>query len=565
MDWKKLKPYAVVGVVAVALGSYWFFDRPHYPQKPFHMVREADGFRLSGDLPRRLDGGCQLGVASSASTMSGSSGQGDPTSGKRFACARIAVFNHSSAPLAQRVGVMLAEALKSFPPAQRIDYYPEGCAPPSGDEAPDIVVQVDCPSVQSLTLPLYAATQATITIHAATGLSSQALPLASYSSASTFTDSVFLFGYTSPGGKGKRVAEAVVRRAGAALKAALRERLDAMGELPPLPAAFYPPYEKTPALGLVREFNAQERSSLHGLLSPNETAWTFNSAGYFTVRNRCLMFSNEATWRKPIPDDVDKAIRAKAEKALKAEGWTVQKGMSLAAWRGDGTLRLFQEGFGYKIVYTKRMSEASVEAALAAVTSPEALLLFEPRLDKARKLHLLELLKPRPPQDLSGSLAAARLALALGDKAAARDFLACARVLALGMENAGAFTETMKKLVAELGTEPALSEAVFGKLGFVKLGAAPFAAEVTMPRGAPLRFYGHDSQKHLVTYTVKGLSTFPGVIKTVTSRDGRPDMSSSQDFPSGEILLCPWDEVDLALDVKPGKTPAELSVSIRTR
>ncbi len=313
----------------------------------------------------------------------------------------------------------------------------------------------------------------------------------------------------SSAAKYKLVSEDCAEQIGKAVITQLETLREKYGQLPELPAEFYPAYESPPELPL-EGYEPELVFSGHGMLLRNETAWRCHSEKPLTDVLAQLQGRLEvAQFKGEIEND---ALRMHDEVGKVAVFGEHADGQLLALVERDtpGETVFF-------VTYTRDHSQQdhdrAIEALFVSDAPLETLLLFENTLTKSQRQQVLARFAEHPVPTAEGWCTAASLYACGKEPERALDALKRAIALLPVSSPSSPVRGRLETLAKELGHEKLVEESsaqppditLLKELGFVEIAADSELSPVDFGVGEAVNYcvQDNDGKWKLLTYTAR--------------------------------------------------------------
>jgi hypothetical protein len=201
-----------------------------------------------------------------------------------FAERSMMILNRSNHLLMQRVGDGLLQYLQEENPLDRIDYFPTGHSPPTGDRAPDLFVTLDLTALEETgivdrdldaTVTLTLGSTLTTSNHSVSD--SYSPPTLELFAHSTIEHASSLTGVESSSARYRLQGNDIAQEVGKVIVEKLKSLRTQHKALPLLPESFYPEWVSTPEFAFLAVHDATLLTSLRGLCYHNETLWVIQN------------------------------------------------------------------------------------------------------------------------------------------------------------------------------------------------------------------------------------------------------------------------------------------------
>ena len=273
----------VIALVLLAIiGFVWFCIPPKTNTQPVSLQKDAKGRLQRVDLNDAAGGlnfEAQAGSLKSNNSVS-TSASTTHSSPAFFAERSMMIVNYSEHLLMQRIGDGLLDYLQKESQLDRIDYFPFGHDPPSGERAPDLFVVLDLAAIDEAGI---LGRDLRATVHCALGSEFQksnysvsdsySPPKVELYSQSTIEHSSSLTGVESSAAKYRLQGQDIAQQVGKAITEKLKSLREDHKALPALPDSFYPAWTSMPEFKFLTDNHATLLTSLHGLCYHNESFW----------------------------------------------------------------------------------------------------------------------------------------------------------------------------------------------------------------------------------------------------------------------------------------------------
>jgi len=469
-----------IGLVAIALAVHFF----------------GSSRKAGNDSPAMLN----IGKSETRSNM----GSGTTTTASEnatFSAHRVLLYSDNPHPLCRKIVAHLQQRLKESPFIEQLEVTDQPYVNTNSGRAPDLFLTVNLEELrQSGIVSSTMESLVTATLGNAPWQSSYytsdatTAPLVSFEwnanmeSTTTFT-----------GIRTDRYADAARTIANDLAKSILKQIEDLAGKYPAtpvLPAEFYGPYEPVADFDWLKDFHARRSASYAGLLTHNETFWTF-----------------------PMPTNPVPRLEGIVQQLTNA-GWKISGNEMTNSWNhrlaasnGDARLEIFRlrhERMGlsfndqppghldfvahYLKPLAKGEREAALEKLLATTSSVETLLPFVNAFSKEQRSKFFELAEHSPNTSPQASLQLAQYYLNQKRTNDAVHLLLRTKALAATLKDATAINSSIEAIVKKISPKKELklelTPDLCRELGFLELTNLPQTIEQTRGFGQPLVFFG---------------------------------------------------------------------------
>lgn len=574
-----LRTLAVVGLLLVAgfLGL-WYGPSPPGIAAPVRLQRDSTG-NLAEDPPpssKPFEVHAESLQANNSLTHASSTSSGDVA---RFALRRIVIYGLSDHALMRRVARNMLDELKQLDGVDEIRYLPPGYADEPGTRAPDMFVTLQLTKLTETGL-LGDKLEAEVRMTASDQLarSNHSLidhltpPTLSYMSTFDLSHQSQAVGIHSSAAKYKLQADDMAKQLTGSLIKQIKEWRLKQGQLPPLPATFYPVYQAPPDLPL-DGFSPRMLASHNGL-------W-----------KHC-----EAFWRCRSEEELA-ATLATLKRRLAAADWKVEEfdassTSRLAAQQGAWRLEAFADSANptaerprhfyvhVQLPITTQELDTAISQLVDDETPLETLLLVERHWNGAQQARILQRLTERPSTAPHVHLAIANTLDRLGQKDAAKLALRKGHALLFSVQDhanlESKFRAAAKRLGDEKLFEAALDTDMLDQMGFLAWPPAsrsgqpaPAVVDCQFASDGALLIYHVDSSGNLHRFAVRAsgdLDKDSLQLATAEARSGMQSWSSGMPVSSHHPTSLQWSLPDgvVAIDIVKPPRQATLDAKIRS-
>ncbi|HEY3416804.1 MAG TPA: hypothetical protein VGM23_07970, partial [Armatimonadota bacterium] len=314
------------------------------------------------------------------------------------------------------------------------------------------------------------------------------------------------------------------------------------GQLPGLPAEFYPPYQAPPAFPALARVNAKQVSSMHGLFTATDACWQFTAP--------------KAPWE----------VYAELATALKPEGWTpefpLRKGnyaMTLIAGEGTRYFRVmakytehspYQFSARYVATMPKAAYQRAVDRLLATTASPEVIDFFLSSLPPARQEPVLLALHARTPGTAESWCRLAEFYEQHGKRVPARDALQRTVVLLRTVDDTSKIQPRIDALEKKLGkVSKTVTAAQLRACGFRRLNAAGTQRTIDIGLDEPFLVFWPARDGSMATLAIRIVRRAAGGYECVLVEKTETMSYTSREPISGN-RLSHFSPIDLSLHLE---------------
>jgi hypothetical protein len=263
-------------------------------------------------------------------------------------------------------------------------------------------------------------------------------------------------------------------------------------ELPELPASFYGPYEPAPELAFLRETGGRMVFSGYGLLTRNETFWTFNgSTNPVEVLRRIITELEAVGWKAG-----DQALTNTRDHYARLS----RNGTTLELFREDRNLgTLVEEPPGpvtlvahYRRPFTDTERTTALDELFRETRPVEDLVPFRNMLSNKQREELYRRLEAEPPLNATILVDLAEQALRQRNTNQARILLVRAKVassLQADSDASSRIDDTAKKISKDTTSLLRITPEICRGMGLVELTNAPMETLAVKPVDQPVGLF----------------------------------------------------------------------------
>ena len=513
------------GLVAAALAIHFF----------------GSSRKAAVDSPPMLN----IGKTETRSNM-GSTSSSSASDNCTFSARRVLLYSDNPHPLCRKIVAHLEKRLKESPLIEQLQLTDQPYINTNGGPAPDLFLTVDLPEIEQSGI-VSSTMKALVTASLGSApwqssyhtIDASTVPTMSFEWKASIDSEI-----TFTGVRTDRYADAARSIADDLAKGIIKQIEGFAGKypaLPELPGDFYGPYQPVADLDCLKEFHSRRVGSLSGLLTHNETFWSFT------------------TETNPVPQ------LARIARQLEAAGWKITENQMTNTWdhrieakNGDARLEIFRQRnermslshsdkppahFDFVAHYRKPFSaaerEAALEKLLAAPASVEALLPFVNAMTKEQRGRFYELAEKSPVTSPQACLQLAQNYLNQKRTNDAVHLLLRAKALAATLKDAASLNSSIETMVKKISPKRELKLEITldlcRELGFLELTNRAQTIEQSRSFGQPLIFFGPaDRGVRICTVTVSApqKGAYPWLL--VEAEEGMRSTSSSSFTPDNK-------------------------------
>ncbi len=490
----------------------------------------------------------------------------------------IAIFNQSDHLLMERTGLALFEGLRARNKFDTVQYVPYGQSLPVGQDVPDILVVLDMPTLKESGLPGSRRYQAEITLrfgreYAHGNHYTQSLatpPVVQMQGEHRVEYDAQQTGLETSGAQYTAVSQDLAKKLLDALLKPYEKAVTASLPDKSRITEFYPAFEGTPDLPVLKRLQAQLQLQGPRFMEPCTAAWIFRSAASADeLQAEFTRDLPEADWKTHQRSEPGQPFACTWTHGV--ETITVladARRMSVRAAPDAASIPI------YAILYRKTMSIDAAQSAFRALLDREPttteLLPFAQYwfLERDR---MQTLFREHPPVNVSALLRLAEWEQQAGYDEAARNFLLRAHTLdrLVGKGRHETQLKTLAKSLGQLQLPKEFDPAIIATLGFIDLRTIP-EATVTVRSGEEriLWVAGDEKEQKLLTVSlsrrVDGTWMFGHEVRVV--RDGSSSSGSTSPHPldlsRSEPIFISHYETPVRLELTVGEEPQTMSLKL---
>jgi hypothetical protein len=453
--------------------------------------------RKAGDVsPAMLN----IGKTGTHSTMS-SGTTSSASENSTFTARRVLLYSDNPHPLCRKIVAHLEQELKDSPFIEQLQLTDQPYINTNGGPAPDLFLSVDLAELKHSGV-----VSSTMKARVTASLGNTPWQSSYYTSDATTAPRVSFAWNASvdsettfTGVRTDRYADAARSIAGDLAKNILKQIEDLAGKYPAapeLPREFYGAYQPVADLDCLKEFHARRVGSYSGMLTHNETFWSFPTA------------------TNPVPQ------LAGIVRQLEAAGWKITDNQMTNSWNhriaatnGDARLEIFRlrnermslpleekppAHFDFVAHYRKPFAreecEAALEKLLAAPAPVETLLPFVNAFTKEQRGRFYELAEKSPTTSPQACLQLAQHYLNQKRTNDAAHLLLRTQALAATLKDATSLDSSIGDMAKKISPKKELKLEVTPdlcrELGFLELTNLAQPIEQSRDFGQPLIFFG---------------------------------------------------------------------------
>ena len=459
---------------------------------------------------------------------------------------KVTILNHSGHPVMIALGAVLVEKLGGLPYVEQVEYIPCGQERKEGSALPDLFLTIDLADVQESHLAgrhlsgrflfHFGSRPVKEPCHY---FDSHSRPLAEVNSSQTTDLTADFTGVSTESAfydeVARNAAEGMIKH----LDDWVKKSREKAGPPPPIPAEFYPEYERPELPEALSEFKPQRRFAGNGFMLPGYGLWDFTTAkdpGQF-IPKLCEALKSEG-W-KGSAEGKQTYLRMTRDEdvcyVFPAPKPDIHLGTTI--WVPDnGGEEIEPASREYYVEVINRMSRDEVAALLdryiaGKEASPQLLCLFEQFLSPEQSKRLLATLDKRSGKTAKDWLDVAKLLrkarVENADKRA-REALEKAWTLSHFARNPGSLQEDIRAQAKSLKCEKEFKNRRFDldAMQLEELGVVKLPTEDPLPR----RTVGVDSQALFFAVGPEGKIAAAGITIHAPEPPQKPDMTRPAPF-----------------------------------